>query len=77
MPSPVGSVCPPSKAIFMKNLIKSCAMALFLQDPAKTKEECDRMRLNGEVRRPCTVYIILTGASFVKGLAPKKVEVKI
>ena len=52
-------------------------MALFLQDPAKTKEECDRMRLNGEVRRPCTVYIILTGASFVKGLAPKKVEVKI
>ncbi len=31
-------------------------------------------RLWGESK--CTVYIILTGAGFVLGLAPKKVEVK-
>ena len=36
-------VCPPSKAIYRKNKKKTCAMALFLQDPAKKKEEFDKM----------------------------------
>jgi len=38
-----GSVCPPSKVIYRKNFKKSCAMALFLQDPEKSKAECDQV----------------------------------
>ena len=50
-----GSVCPPSKAIYRKNLRKTYAMALFLQDPAKKKEECNQMM--GEWRGPEAVYL--------------------
>jgi hypothetical protein len=48
-------VCPPSKAIYRKNLRKTYAMALFLQDPATKKEECDNMM--GEWKGPEAVYL--------------------
>ena len=50
-----GSVCPPSKAIYRKNFKKFCAMALFLQDPAKEKEECDQIMV--EWRGPEALYL--------------------
>ena len=38
-----GAVCPPRGAIYRKNFRKTCAMALFLQDPERTKADCDKV----------------------------------
>jgi hypothetical protein len=50
-----GSVCPPSKDINRKNFKKTYAMALFLQDPAKENEECDKMMV--EWKGPEALYL--------------------
>ena len=50
-----GSVCPTSKAMYRKNFMKTCAMALFLQDPEKSKAECDQVVV--EWRAPEAIYL--------------------
>jgi hypothetical protein len=50
-----GSVCPLSKAIYRKNFKKTCAIALFVQDPTKKKEECDKIIV--EWRGPEALYL--------------------
>jgi hypothetical protein len=51
----VGAVCPPRGAIYRKSFRKTCAMALFLQDPERTKADCDKVMV--EWRGPEAKYL--------------------
>jgi hypothetical protein len=50
-----GAVCPPRGAIYRKSFRKTCAMALFLQDPERTKADCDKVMV--EWRGPEAKYL--------------------